>query len=728
MKSEKGPLNTFPVISAQLLGEARKNDWTIGRMFNFADNEGDIFAHATIEAIRSHAGACMIQLQSDYVSGLVGLSPEKYREILIMLQSLRSISEENLAEILNTKYSAAKTSTQTNHEPPKGDYIDFEDVADSDQTQETIKDDSEVIETIHPLTGRVERWVARALERFGLTRAHNEWEKSSTKSRRNFLWAVGIGLAGLASIPLWYRTEYRKRMGDFGSDLERLDSESWKKVQTLIQRFGHPNENNDLAVDDMVGRIVRADLGEDPVHEKTGITSAGLLVFMIARLLSDMAQINPAKESDIARLPLEPGETAPKTAYETWIRLTEAYADYLRTGEDPLHFAAYTSEDAINIFADHYGQIFPGQTLDNLLVQGRKKYEDRDIEIQSDPLEYARLPKNRPHVMELVNHFCTANSEFGGRIPAEEFAVTDRSGMLGISATQWIVLMIAQKGFDPFNRATNNIFGLEDDTAVSSDDTWKKAWQEAYVAYTNNKPEDALRYNFGIIHDEEFVAAVDQEFGITKILQESRAGSGKEGKGVLGFADKARNHQEISSAKYIEKYKNLAIENQKNYGVPASITLAQGLLESTSGNSSLAVDWNNHFGIKCFGNKKHTPRHRDCKPGRRCQNYHDDNEYDRFVVFDSPAASYARHARMLSQGRYKFLHAETPTTWGRIPDGQKGENTNDSTKWANARKNWDSPHERWAYGLDALGYATDSGYAKKLLGLIKKFNLTQYDA
>ena len=139
---------------------------------------------------------------------------------------------------------------------------------------------------------------------------------------------------------------------------------------------------------------------------------------------------------------------------------------------------------------------------------------------------------------------------------------------------------------------------------------------------------------------------------------------------------------------YIEQYKNIAMREMQEYKIPASITLAQGLLESGNGNSELAKKSNNHFGIKC---------HKDWT-GKRT--YHDDDEKGEcFRVYDSPEDSYRDHSIFLKKGqRYAFLFELEITDY-------KG----------------------WAKGLKKAGYATLPVYANVLIKLIEDYNLTQYD-
>ncbi len=140
---------------------------------------------------------------------------------------------------------------------------------------------------------------------------------------------------------------------------------------------------------------------------------------------------------------------------------------------------------------------------------------------------------------------------------------------------------------------------------------------------------------------------------------------------------------------YVKEYAAAAQTEMDKHGIPASVTLAQGLLESNVGESSLASKNNNHFGIKCFS--------RSCKKGH-CSNFTDDSHKDFFRIYKSPEDSYRAHSQLLQGGRYKKLY-----------------------------KLKKSDYKGWAYGLKRAGYATDPHYAEKLIGLIEDLNLHRYD-
>lgn len=139
---------------------------------------------------------------------------------------------------------------------------------------------------------------------------------------------------------------------------------------------------------------------------------------------------------------------------------------------------------------------------------------------------------------------------------------------------------------------------------------------------------------------------------------------------------------------YIFQYKAIAMSNMKNYGIPASIILAQGILESGAGNGDLALSANNHFGIKCYKDWTGETAYHD-----------DDSSQECFRKYNNPEESYRDHARILTERkRYSSLFS--------LPNGD---------------------YIAWANGLKAAGYATDPKYPDKLISYIERFNLHQYD-
>src|SRR6201986_4617301 len=104
------------------------------------------------------------------------------------------------------------------------------------------------------------------------------------------------------------------------------------------------------------------------------------------------------------------------------------------------------------------------------------------------------------------------------------------------------------------------------------------------------------------------------------------------------------NYQSYTSLTYIDRFKSIAIQEMNLYGIPASITLAQGLYESGSGNSELAKNANNHFGIKCTSDWTGKSYYKD-----------DDNHNDCFRVYSTPEESFRDHSKFLQRKNYAHL-------------------------------------------------------------------------
>jgi LysM repeat protein len=156
---------------------------------------------------------------------------------------------------------------------------------------------------------------------------------------------------------------------------------------------------------------------------------------------------------------------------------------------------------------------------------------------------------------------------------------------------------------------------------------------------------------------------------------------------VISVVGQAPSSSNFTRQQYIEKYQEWAVLNMEQSGVPASITLAQGMLESGNGNSTLAREANNHFGIKChdwIGEKVY---------------HHDDRRNECFRKYNSVYDSYADHARFLTtRSRYASLFELKVTDY-------KG----------------------WARGLKKAGYATDPNYARRLIDIIENNKLYLFD-
>jgi flagellum-specific peptidoglycan hydrolase FlgJ len=141
-------------------------------------------------------------------------------------------------------------------------------------------------------------------------------------------------------------------------------------------------------------------------------------------------------------------------------------------------------------------------------------------------------------------------------------------------------------------------------------------------------------------------------------------------------------------ANYIAQYKNIAMSNMKMYGIPASIILAQGILESGAGKGDLANRANNHFGIKCHDWTGESVRHDD------------DASQECFRKYNDPSESFKDHALFLTgRGRYSRLFSLAK-----------------------------DDYEAWANGLRSAGYATDPRYPQKLISYIQRYDLWQFDS
>lgn len=147
------------------------------------------------------------------------------------------------------------------------------------------------------------------------------------------------------------------------------------------------------------------------------------------------------------------------------------------------------------------------------------------------------------------------------------------------------------------------------------------------------------------------------------------------------------NYDETVKA-YIKRFAPVAQADMRIYGVPASISLAQGIIESRAGTSRLARSNNNHFGMKCFS--------RNCRKGH-CSNFTDDSHKDFFRIYPNAWESWRAHSIMLSSGRYATL------------------------------KKYGRDYRKWAYGLKRLGYATNGTYAEKIISVIARYDLKRFD-
>lgn len=139
---------------------------------------------------------------------------------------------------------------------------------------------------------------------------------------------------------------------------------------------------------------------------------------------------------------------------------------------------------------------------------------------------------------------------------------------------------------------------------------------------------------------------------------------------------------------FIKKFSPVAKVEMKKFGIPASVKMAQALIESNAGHSRLATVNNNHFGIKCFS--------RNCEEGH-CTNATDDHHKDFFRKYNSAWESWRSHSELLQNTRYQGL------------------------------KEYGTNYKKWAHGLKNAGYATDEKYATKLINTIEKYQLYKLD-
>lgn len=154
-------------------------------------------------------------------------------------------------------------------------------------------------------------------------------------------------------------------------------------------------------------------------------------------------------------------------------------------------------------------------------------------------------------------------------------------------------------------------------------------------------------------------------------------------------SNKSKTSKRKKQEAYVNRFADVAQKEMRKYGIPASITLAQGLIETNAGDSRLAKQNNNHFGMKCFSKK--------CGKGH-CANFTDDSHKDFFRKYKSSWESYRAHSKLLMGKRYRHLK------------NLGNENYKD-----------------WARGLKKAGYATDKRYAEKLIKIIDELKLYRFD-
>ncbi len=149
----------------------------------------------------------------------------------------------------------------------------------------------------------------------------------------------------------------------------------------------------------------------------------------------------------------------------------------------------------------------------------------------------------------------------------------------------------------------------------------------------------------------------------------------------------AQNYDKSDIRNYIDTYSGIAVKKMQEHQIPASITLAQGILESAAGKSELAINANNHFGIKCHKSWDGKTYHKD-----------DDAKSECFRRYKSAIESFEDHSQFLQASRYADLFTLEITDY-----------------------------QGWAHGLKKAGYATNPQYAQRLIRIIEEYNLAIYD-
>jgi flagellum-specific peptidoglycan hydrolase FlgJ len=205
------------------------------------------------------------------------------------------------------------------------------------------------------------------------------------------------------------------------------------------------------------------------------------------------------------------------------------------------------------------------------------------------------------------------------------------------------------------------------------------------VSCSSSKPKVMVSRNqktIGKLEAKKSVVLSKPEIMATQMPKESSKVE------VLEATSKVRVTREMVET-YINQYKDIAKENMNKYGVPASIALGQGILESGAGTGALSVQANNHFGIKCH--KEWT--------GSSVK-YDDDAPEECFRKYEKGSESYYDHSLFLTSRPWYMPLFKLPK----------------------------NDYKGWARGLKKAGYATDPKYPEKLIGLIERYELQRFDA
>jgi len=216
--------------------------------------------------------------------------------------------------------------------------------------------------------------------------------------------------------------------------------------------------------------------------------------------------------------------------------------------------------------------------------------------------------------------------------------------------------------------------------------TWFQLAFLAFAVYIVFKKD--LSFSVNMKSPDSFIA--DREDGGGKNSTSGFAQKASYKEDFRPFADAPNDNAEVRKVKaYIRRFQETAQMEGRKYGIPASVKMAQAIIESNAGRSGLSTKNNNHFGIKCFS--------KNCKKGH-CANFNDDHHKDFFRKYKSPWESWRAHSKFIVKGRYKGLK----------------EHGND--------------YKAWAYGLKKLGYATDPNYPQKLIQKIEQYRLDLLDS
>ena len=224
--------------------------------------------------------------------------------------------------------------------------------------------------------------------------------------------------------------------------------------------------------------------------------------------------------------------------------------------------------------------------------------------------------------------------------------------------------------------------------------SWPTAWRLSVIAalaFVAMKRD--VNVSLGEQRDMAHFAAMDA-MAIPAVMPlnpapQTKAAIAAPGEKADFFADAPEDDAETLTVKaYVRRFRKVAKVEMEKYGIPASVKMAQAILESNAGRSLLSTKNNNHFGMKCFS--------RTCKKGH-CSNFGDDSHKDFFRKYNTAWESWRSHSKLIANGKYKSL-----------------------LKYGN-------DYKKWAKGLKQLGYATARHYDQTLIELIEKYRLYELD-